>query len=623
MTGERGKMSTITELKNYCNIENPVGALLLTGEWGCGKTYLIDKILNKELEETHIIIRISLFGLANVEELNNSVKSAWIQENGGLTESIVKVSKYKEFINKIKNLSSNNIFKDTLGAILSIDFLDFINIENSINNKKVVLVFDDLERSKLSIQEKLGTINNYCEKYHFNVIVVANEEKLEDKDYKEFKEKVVQRTVQHRPNYKEVVEGIVDSLSDSDYKSFLKENLKGISALFSGIDLDGISLDEKSEDLMNRRVFYLNGDYDKEKKQKLELISKRPHNIRSLKASLQDFEDIYQILKFSNIENIHKWLYSFLSFSLMVKANLINMHERYGSIFANGDIVTMYPGFYDPHLMLKSISNWILYGDFDKETIENEVNDFYISSSVATPLEQVKRNRIDYLDEEVAKKGLQDIIPDLYVGNLTLSEYVNFIYNSKLAREYKLLNLSINWDKVFIGIRNRIEQNIDNGLSREIDTNSISDFTDYSEEEIEAYNIIKNARDSLMMYESNRRDYIKQMIENPYDAFTVVSSKRYCCFDSEMAEATISAFKTVDNYTKIKFSAYFEGMWINYQNSFDIRQEDMHNIKEGFVVLKNKLGELCDEYDNQPFKKRYTEMFISIIEKLLTDENTY
>ena len=34
-------MNLIEELKNYCDIDNPVGALMLSGEWGCGKTYLI------------------------------------------------------------------------------------------------------------------------------------------------------------------------------------------------------------------------------------------------------------------------------------------------------------------------------------------------------------------------------------------------------------------------------------------------------------------------------------------------------------------------------------------------------------------------------------------------------
>lgn len=35
-------MNTLEELIYYCKEPEPVGALLLNGEWGCGKTYLID-----------------------------------------------------------------------------------------------------------------------------------------------------------------------------------------------------------------------------------------------------------------------------------------------------------------------------------------------------------------------------------------------------------------------------------------------------------------------------------------------------------------------------------------------------------------------------------------------------
>lgn len=69
-------MDTIVELENYCNIENPVGALLLTGEWGSGKTYLIKNDLAKRSKDTHEIITISLFGISSVEEIHKAVKRA-------------------------------------------------------------------------------------------------------------------------------------------------------------------------------------------------------------------------------------------------------------------------------------------------------------------------------------------------------------------------------------------------------------------------------------------------------------------------------------------------------------------------------------------------------------------
>ena len=56
-------MRTLYELLYYCEEPEPVGAILLTGEWGCGKTYLIEHELSDKLKESHVIIRVSLFGI--------------------------------------------------------------------------------------------------------------------------------------------------------------------------------------------------------------------------------------------------------------------------------------------------------------------------------------------------------------------------------------------------------------------------------------------------------------------------------------------------------------------------------------------------------------------------------
>ena len=64
-------MSTLSELIHYCNEDDPVGAMLLLGEWGCGKTYLIEKDLAGALKDTHIIIKVSLFGMNNQKALQD------------------------------------------------------------------------------------------------------------------------------------------------------------------------------------------------------------------------------------------------------------------------------------------------------------------------------------------------------------------------------------------------------------------------------------------------------------------------------------------------------------------------------------------------------------------------
>ena len=43
------------QIQYFCNEKEPTGALILTGEWGCGKTHLIEHDLKDALKDSHII----------------------------------------------------------------------------------------------------------------------------------------------------------------------------------------------------------------------------------------------------------------------------------------------------------------------------------------------------------------------------------------------------------------------------------------------------------------------------------------------------------------------------------------------------------------------------------------
>ena len=44
-------MRTLDELMYYCEEPEPVGAALLTGEWGCEKTYFMDTEMKEALKD--------------------------------------------------------------------------------------------------------------------------------------------------------------------------------------------------------------------------------------------------------------------------------------------------------------------------------------------------------------------------------------------------------------------------------------------------------------------------------------------------------------------------------------------------------------------------------------------
>ena len=70
-------MNTTQEIMNYINQKSHNGALLVTGKWGCGKTYLIRNIITEiNKGEEYLGIGISLFGVDTIKELHKRVKEA-------------------------------------------------------------------------------------------------------------------------------------------------------------------------------------------------------------------------------------------------------------------------------------------------------------------------------------------------------------------------------------------------------------------------------------------------------------------------------------------------------------------------------------------------------------------
>ena len=71
---------------------------------------------------------------------------------------------------------------------------------------------------------------------------------------------------------------------------------------------------------------------------------------------------------------------------------------------------------------------------------------------------------------------------------------------------------------------------------------------------------------------------------------------------------------------KSQFPGYFEEMWQNYRNSYDIGKAGVEKSRDGFSKLKEGVEKFCEGYSDQPFRKRLTEVFISVIDKQLESE---
>ena len=120
-------MDAKQEIIDYIETKEIPGALLLTGEWGCGKTYLIKEIANEYKENKEFVfVIVSLFGVESVPELQEKVKKAALQTKCNVGE---KASKLLETgINVVKQ-----VLPEQAKQLLSVNLFDAFDVESFID----------------------------------------------------------------------------------------------------------------------------------------------------------------------------------------------------------------------------------------------------------------------------------------------------------------------------------------------------------------------------------------------------------------------------------------------------------------------------------------------------------
>lgn len=171
---------TVTELNNYIKHyleeDKTHTAIMLTGEWGSGKTYYIENQLTKFLQDDkkNRCIIISLYGLEDISEISKSIymelrMKSVIKDSEMLTTGKIVV----------KTVIKNVFGKFGIDTNMSDD--DLQNVYSSVDLDKKLLIFEDLERSHIEIIKLLGYINNLVERDGVKVLLVANENEILNK----------------------------------------------------------------------------------------------------------------------------------------------------------------------------------------------------------------------------------------------------------------------------------------------------------------------------------------------------------------------------------------------------------------------------------------------------------
>lgn len=232
------------------------------------------------------------------------------------------------------------------------------------------------------------------------------------------------------------------------------------------------------------------------------MLAQRPHNIRSFKCAIQDFERVYNKLIKANIQDCSNWLLSFTCLMMTNKAGLICKFPRYGDLFQYLNVEKLYPEVFDTNFIVNGFSKWIINGSGMMKLYQRDT--VVLDKESSHSLEIIRTHKLPEVDEIVIDEGFKDLLVEAYAGKLSLDEYVLFLDNCYYSRIYDFDLPTIDWEKVREGIRNQIKYLVksdkkDSHFYRVIKDESKEYFT---EDEWSAYQIIKEFRENdVWIYE--------------------------------------------------------------------------------------------------------------------------
>jgi hypothetical protein len=332
---------------------------MITGEWGAGKTWLVNEIMKQEGLEH---FRISLFGISTRQEVYDEffaqchpmLASAGTRVVAGIARGIL--SRVTFPIGSADMQSQSQLESLGLKELL-------------INIKDKIVILDDFERCRLPVREALGIISNLLDEDSCKVIIISNDNEIQDKEYASYKEKVVAYTFKAEPEAELALDQFWNIMASHRLNDKLVNEIK---------EIIGIVHDQSG---------YM--------------------NLRHLKISLEAFERLYSCLPDSAKEKgelVKELLYIHSIFSYEVLHGGISGDQviglfsklQYGSWSDSQpseiDPIGMLANKYRPSLardLILDSDTWInlfAKGSLDKQAVKNsiELSRFFIDQRTPT-----------------------------------------------------------------------------------------------------------------------------------------------------------------------------------------------------------------------------------------------
>ena len=625
----------INILDEYVSNPKKNYAVLIDGEWGCGKTYFIK---NEYIKNDKNKLYISLYGIKSKEEITKKIYYTIVEKDIKISDGL-----------KIAGKSAEKVAETVIEKKFKIDIkkFDFIDISGLIalfkDIKDYILVFDDLERCDMPINEVLGYINEYVEHKEVKVIIIANENEINKINYDTNYELKVISALNNNINFEEDKDHGIFKISGENNKdknseeSITINNLKNrVETLYEGNKkyklikekLIGFTIKYKPD--LSKVYDHMIENYKNEKGELYDFLSENKekyleimkvnkcNNVRTVVFVFYTFEELYEkVKKVEKSNNILRLVFKNVIYCAIGVKRGLNIERILDGAICNPSATLNYDSSYRMNYYFTAfdfVNDYIINGKIDDYKIFKSI-DYYKEIK----FDDIEKNDPYYLLQEYYFLDDKDMEEELKILKDNIK---NKNYNYKLFP--KIINIISNIESLNFKV-DLIHEIIDE-ITKILEKQTVEDLTfhQFFEDNNVAgiYNKnIKHITDRLNSIRSS--NYLKNVEDalnseewgvNLYD---FVSKNRQRYLNQKAFLKSFDIDRIIDNIEKsnVKNIYYFNYCLheiYNFSNLNEYYSDDKDNIE--------KLMESLEKMNKENFgvnKKKIINYIINILKSII------